>query len=69
LKSIEHGVTGRTRARSALHAVTRFLAALGDEVRVRRDIARLEAMSDRDLADIGVNRGGIRGSVRHRPNG
>lgn len=69
MESIEHGVTGRTRARSALHAVTRFLAALGDEVRVRRDIARLEAMSNRDLADIGIDRSVIRGSVRHRRNG
>jgi uncharacterized protein YjiS (DUF1127 family) len=64
MTSIEHGQPGRIRNRSVRRAISHFLAALGDEARIRRDIVRLEAMSDRDLADIGLSRGGIRAGVR-----
>ncbi|TPE48986.1 DUF1127 domain-containing protein [Amaricoccus solimangrovi] len=41
-----------------------FLGRLAREARFRRDIARLEALDDHLLRDIGVARPGIRRAVR-----
>ncbi|MBD1547500.1 DUF1127 domain-containing protein [Roseibium aggregatum] len=49
----------RRRARSGLFSGLICLAAR--EVRLRRDHSQLEAMSDRDLADIGLDRGQLHG--------
>ena len=48
----------RRRARSALFSG--LICLVTREVRIRRDYSQLEAMSDRDLADIGLNRGQLR---------
>ncbi len=37
--------------------VSALIGLVAREIRIRRDLNRLEAMSDRDLADIGLNRG------------
>jgi uncharacterized protein YjiS (DUF1127 family) len=44
-----------------------FLALLtwiAGEIRARRDMRKLEALSDEDLRDIGLSRGMIEGAVR-----
>ena len=64
MSSIDPGIGGRASTRFVRHAVRYFLAALGEEARIRRDIARLGALGDRDLADIGLHRSGIRDAVR-----
>ena len=47
-----------------------FLALLtwiAGEIRARRDMRKLEALSDESLRDIGLSRGMIEGAVRRRP--
>jgi uncharacterized protein YjiS (DUF1127 family) len=47
-----------------------FLAVLtwiAGEIRARRDMRRLKALSDEGLRDIGLSRGLIEGAVRRYP--
>ncbi|HMQ94866.1 MAG TPA: DUF1127 domain-containing protein [Amaricoccus sp.] len=55
----------RHRRTSPFVALRAFVAKLDIERRIRRDTARLEAMSDHELRDIGLHRGDIRDALRH----
>jgi uncharacterized protein YjiS (DUF1127 family) len=54
------------RARIALLEVRRrIIAAIADELRIRRDMRQLAAMDDHRLKDIGMRRREIEYSVRY----
>jgi uncharacterized protein YjiS (DUF1127 family) len=46
--------------------ISRVVRAVAHEMRVRRDVRRLEEFSDRMLADIGISRSEIPGAARSR---
>ena len=50
---------------AVLAALKAFTARMLEEQRIRRDIARLESMSDHLLRDIGVTRSNIPAAARH----
>jgi len=45
--------------------LTRMLAAIAREIRIRRDLRRLQGFDDAMLHDIGLARGGLEEAVRH----
>jgi uncharacterized protein YjiS (DUF1127 family) len=64
----EHSTGGRRHA-AVLGAVGSFVCWLAEavarEYRLRRDMRRLEGLSDFLLSDIGLSRGAIEGAVRY----
>jgi uncharacterized protein YjiS (DUF1127 family) len=56
-----------TRAKGVVGVVIRFVArivaAIADELRIRRDMRQLKAMNDHMLKDIGVTRADIGSAV------
>jgi uncharacterized protein YjiS (DUF1127 family) len=60
---------GTSIARNGLTVVTRVVArvaaAVGDELRIRRDMRQLRAMDDHMLKDIGLTRADIGSAVRY----
>ena len=54
---------------AAAHGLSRLIAAIGDELRIRRDMRQLAAMDDHMLKDIGVRRCEVNYSVRYGRDG
>lgn len=56
--------TGAIRS-SSPSPVSRLLALIAHEIRVRRDLRTLSSLGDSALHDIGLARGGLEEAVRH----
>jgi uncharacterized protein YjiS (DUF1127 family) len=51
--------------RAAIRGAARLIAAIGQELRIRRDMRELAAMDDHMLKDLGLCRCEIESRVRH----
>ncbi|MCB1340695.1 MAG: DUF1127 domain-containing protein [Pseudooceanicola sp.] len=65
MKTLTLTLTRRKRRTGLLAVFRALLARLELERRIQRDTARLEAMSDHELRDIGLRRGDIRDALVH----
>jgi uncharacterized protein YjiS (DUF1127 family) len=55
--------------RAAVHGLALLIAAIADELRIRRDMRQLAAMDDHMLKDIGLRRSEIAYCVRYGRDG
>jgi uncharacterized protein YjiS (DUF1127 family) len=67
--SLAQGTISAGHKASLTNRLVRVFLAIAQEIRLRRDLRRLQGLDDAMLRDIGLGRGELEDAVRHGRSG